>query len=452
MTLQDAIAADDVNQLYRLIEGDINLLDHESEGPFPDTPLHDAAGNGKTKVAMEIAILKSSFPRKLNRGGYSPIHLALQNKHYDTVRALMTLNPELVRVHGRGGITPLHFVAGTIVDNEQDNVKLLELLAEFLSTCNSSIKDLTNQCETAVQIAVRAGNIEAFKVLFGWLKLVHLTKILDWKDQDGDTALHIATSERQPEIIKLLVKYADVNAKNFESKTALEIFKESPSGSPDVAKRFHDEGHQARHYTPTLSLSQYFGREQKHSEKWARFFNVQDKSNRDMIIVVSILIATATYQAALTPPGGYWQDSSSNSTFVTANSSSIAIGKPHEAGGIILSGKRLIVYSIYNSVAFLASIATFLAAALRLERSTFMVCFNVELFCFAFLISITTQIPETDMAAQDALMLLLWFSLPAILSFPIYAMYKTLKLASVRRRVDATWRHLENFPGSEDGK
>ncbi|KAF8041288.1 hypothetical protein BT93_A0031 [Corymbia citriodora subsp. variegata] len=100
MALQEAIAADDVNELYSLIEQDENLLDHGSKGPFPNTPLHDAAGQGKTKVAMEIAILKPSFARKINRGGHSPMHLALQNKHYHTMRALMTLDPELIRVQG----------------------------------------------------------------------------------------------------------------------------------------------------------------------------------------------------------------------------------------------------------------------------------------------------------------------------------------------------------------
>ncbi|KAI6704302.1 hypothetical protein NL676_013438, partial [Syzygium grande] len=199
MTLQEAIAADDVTELYSSIERDENILDRGSAGPFPNTPLHEAADKGKTKVAMEIAILKPSFARKLNRGGHSPMHLALQNKHYDTARALMTLDPKLIRVRGRGGITPMHFVAGEKGDNERDNEELLELLAEFLSACKSSIKDLTSQCETAVHIAVKNHNIGAFKVLLGWLKSVHLTTILSWKDQDGNTVLHIAVSEQQPE-------------------------------------------------------------------------------------------------------------------------------------------------------------------------------------------------------------------------------------------------------------
>ncbi|KAK3433587.1 hypothetical protein EUGRSUZ_L00115 [Eucalyptus grandis] len=198
--LQQAINHNNVDELYSLIKGDENLLDHGSEGPFPNTPLHDAARTGKTKVAMEIATLKPSFARKLNCEGYSPMHLALLNKHYHLVRALITLEPELIRVRGQGGFTALHFVSWKIGDNEQENVELLELLAEFLSTCKSSIEDLTNKCETAIHVAVRRGNTEVFKVLFGWLKRVHLTQILNWKDQDGDTALHIAALEKQPEV------------------------------------------------------------------------------------------------------------------------------------------------------------------------------------------------------------------------------------------------------------
>ncbi|KAK3433586.1 hypothetical protein EUGRSUZ_L00113 [Eucalyptus grandis] len=198
--LQQAIDHDDVDELYRLIEQDQDLLDQGSRGPFPNTPLHYAVDEGKTKVAMEIAILNSSFAQKLNRRGYSPMHLALQKKHYDIVRALITLNPELIRVRGRGWITPLHFVSREMGENEQGNVELLDLLAEFLSACKSSVEDLTSQCETAVHIAIKNCNIKAFKVLFGWLKRAYMTEILDWKDQDGNNVLHIAASQNQPEV------------------------------------------------------------------------------------------------------------------------------------------------------------------------------------------------------------------------------------------------------------
>ncbi|XP_048139369.1 LOW QUALITY PROTEIN: ankyrin repeat-containing protein BDA1-like [Rhodamnia argentea] len=197
--LQQVIVRGNEDELYRLIEQEADLFDRAFEDPVANTPLHDAADMGQTQVAMEMAILKPSFARKLNQGGHSPMHLALRKKHYRTARALMTLNPELIRVRGRGGITPLHYVAGK-KETEEEVQALMELLAEFLCACKSSIEDLTSRCETAVHVAVKNHNLRAFKVLLGWLKRVHLREILDWKDQDGNTVLHIAVLERQPEV------------------------------------------------------------------------------------------------------------------------------------------------------------------------------------------------------------------------------------------------------------
>jgi len=77
---------------------------------------------------------------------------------------------------------------------------------------------------------------------------------------------------------------------------------------------------------------------------------MEDESALEVIFVVLTLIVVATCQAALTPPEGYWQDSSSNptanSTVISANSSSITLGKPRQAGNIILSSSNLFSYAI----------------------------------------------------------------------------------------------------------
>ncbi|KAG2260074.1 hypothetical protein Bca52824_079368 [Brassica carinata] len=72
-------AAGHIEELYKLIAEEQNILGHFDEVPFCETPLHVAAENGKTHFAMELLTLKPSLALKLNVSGFSPVHLALQN-------------------------------------------------------------------------------------------------------------------------------------------------------------------------------------------------------------------------------------------------------------------------------------------------------------------------------------------------------------------------------------
>ncbi|KAF8031539.1 hypothetical protein BT93_D0683 [Corymbia citriodora subsp. variegata] len=360
--LQQAIENDDVDELHRLIVEDRKLLDRVSNDPFPNTPLHIAAAVEKTQVAMEVAILKPLFARKLDLEGYSPMHLALQHEHFYIVRALITLNTELIQKEG---------------DNE------LELLAEFLYACRSSIKDLTSQCETAVHIAVKNHNIKVFKVLFGWLKLVCLTRILDWKDKYGNTVLHIAVSEKQPEVIKLLIGHTNVNARNLLDKTALEIFQVNPCGGQDVAKRLRRQGCRARLFTPTLSLSQAFS-----VGKFIPVSSIRGEATCNITLIVPTLITTATYQAALNPLA--------NSPVVIANSSDISIGKPHQAANLVLSGSKLYYFAYVNTATFLISVSIIWAMAIPLLPGSLWVCISLTYLGLAYFYPLVSEFPKSN--------------------------------------------------------
>ncbi|KAF7847680.1 hypothetical protein BT93_L2729 [Corymbia citriodora subsp. variegata] len=360
---------------------------------------------------MEIAILKPPLARKLNRGGYSPMHLALQKKHYHTVRALMTLDLELIRIHRRGGITPLHFVAGKIGDNEGATQKHSRFCLDDLI-------------------------------------------IFNWKDQNGDTVLHIAVSgEQQLEIIKLLIGYTKVHAKNLQHKTALQIFQEDPNCNQDVEDRLRHQEHRARRSTPTLSLSQYFSMELTCFEKHAGYFGTRNENVCEMLLIVSTLIVTATYQAAFTPPEVYWQDSSSNnpanSTAVTANSSSTAIGKPHQAGNLILSGVNLLCFTVLNSLVFTASIGTVWATAITLYPDTKMVYLSLCLLSIAYFVFVTIEIPKSDMLTVMILFGFYEYSLVTMLLLPIYVVLKHYR---VLYRIDAARRRVGSLLGSKDRK
>uniref|UniRef100_A0A1J3G1K6 Ankyrin repeat-containing protein n=2 Tax=Noccaea caerulescens TaxID=107243 RepID=A0A1J3G1K6_NOCCA len=203
--LKKAAQDGDIERLYELIAGDPDILEQIDKLSFRETPLHVAAEKGQTHFAMEVMNLKPSLALKLNASGYSPMHLALQGNHVRMVRGFVAVDSSLVSIKGRGRITPLHHVA-RIGDGE--------LLSEFLLACPSSIQDLTIRCETAVHVAVKSRQFEAFKILLGWIERVKREEILNWKDEDGNTVFQIAASMNQTEVMKLLGKSVNVNAQS----------------------------------------------------------------------------------------------------------------------------------------------------------------------------------------------------------------------------------------------
>ncbi|XP_012834232.1 PREDICTED: receptor-interacting serine/threonine-protein kinase 4-like [Erythranthe guttata] len=179
-----------IASLYSLIRGDPDFLQTFDRSQFADTPLHRAAGEGCTQLALEIQRLMPSFGRKLNPDGLTAVDLAMRRGHRQTVRALVKLSPELVGVQGREGITPLHYAA------ETDDA---ELLQEFLFRCPKSVEELTVREESAVHVAVKNRKLAAVRVLVTWLQKTGRINVLEWKDCNGDTVLHLATSTNQPE-------------------------------------------------------------------------------------------------------------------------------------------------------------------------------------------------------------------------------------------------------------
>ncbi|KAF8032094.1 hypothetical protein BT93_D1110 [Corymbia citriodora subsp. variegata] len=441
--LQLAIANDDVDELHNLIREEPKLLDRLSNDPFPNTPLHLAAAAGKTQMAMEIAILKPLFRRKLNSEGDSPMHLALQFEHYQTVRALMTLDHKLIRVRGRCGFTPLHYVAKKEGENE------LELLAEFLWACKSSIEDLTSRCETAVHVAVQNSNLEAFKVLFSWLKRAYLTEILNWKNEDGHTVLDIVDlKKRNNAECEKLTKISDLLTRIQITDRLVGYFRLNPSGCQDLAE-------ESRPPPGNFSLSRYLRKELTVLEKYLIWFNHQNESARNIILLVATLIATASYQAGLSPPGGYWGDNSSNSpvnsTVVTANSSGIAVEKPHKAGDLIMSGKYLHQFTVLNSLVFMASIITIWSHAIPLLPDTLLVYFLVDIVVAAYFCTATIAFPKSDAATATLIVGFFMGLLSVVLVVP-GSLWLNIFTNKLRLRADAIGRHVGNSLESKDRK
>ena len=204
--VRDAALSGDIGTLYQLIGEDVDVLKRIDMMQFVDTPLHIASAAGNTDFAMEMMYLKPSFATKLNKDGFSPLHLALQNGHTRLVLSLLKINKSLVSVKGKMGYTPFHY----LVMKESDR----DLLTKFLKDYPHCIYDMTSRDETALHVAA-SNNLKALKVLLRWLMKTNNCSmwqkhiILDSKNRDGETVLHIAVSNDQPdpEVDSILFTY-----------------------------------------------------------------------------------------------------------------------------------------------------------------------------------------------------------------------------------------------------
>ncbi|KAK8277229.1 hypothetical protein V6Z11_D10G252800 [Gossypium hirsutum] len=278
--LRKAARTGKVNELYRVILRNGNVLRRVDEVEFIDTPLHIAAEEGCIEFAMEMMNLKPSFSRKLNHQGLSPLHIAVRKGHKEMALRFLEIDKQLIR---------------------------LGLLDTFLEASPDCIQDVTIENRTALHIAIQNNRLDVLQLLIRTLKRKdYYWEVVNWKDKDGSTALHIAATHDQPQMLKLLLDCkADKHATNQVGWTALVI-----------AQRHNNRENIAILQGSFIPVVSNFKRKlEKHVVKYVTkaslliFQNMDNISadDRNALLVILGLLLTATYQATLSPPGGVWQ-------------------------------------------------------------------------------------------------------------------------------------------------
>ncbi|WJX87940.1 hypothetical protein P8452_70074 [Trifolium repens] len=344
----------DIDLLYTVLKNKATILENIDSEQLIKTPLHIAVSKGHIPFTIEIMNWKPSFALKLNPEGLSPIHLAIQNKRM--MLCLVGMNKDLVRVRGKRGWTPLH-LASQIGD--------VDILDKLLHACPDSLEDVTVLGETALHIAAKNNNYDALHLLVYFLRKnkgrgsgMLEYKILRQKDNLDNTILHISVENKIPkEIIQLLIKtkYRHLNAKNSESKTALdmatdtEIIKLLSSAGAKYSSKLSDSKTLTSKHKPIITM-------------WdeveiyiSRLKNIITEEQRSTSMIILTLVVTATYQSVLSPPGGFYQaNASDNNVNITASSNS-TISSLGTAGKSVLSKDDFLMFSYFSMCSFFMS-------------------------------------------------------------------------------------------------
>ncbi|CAL5442450.1 unnamed protein product [Camellia sinensis] len=201
---------------------------------------------------------------------------------------------------------------------------------ELLAASLDSVEHVTVRGKTALHLAVKNNQIEALRVLVEHLKNIKKEGVLSMEDEHGSTILHLAILGRQYEFVDLLLgkhsvtrAVVEVNSLNKNNLTALDVLLSFQRRADDReiedvlrqagAKRASDL------HTSTLALtSQNQGVTTNLSNDWSvtiertlsparqlldyfKYDKFRDSPSetRNTMLVIAILIATATYQPCL---------------------------------------------------------------------------------------------------------------------------------------------------------
>ncbi|GKU87095.1 hypothetical protein SLEP1_g1546 [Rubroshorea leprosula] len=194
------------------------------------------------------------------------------------------------------------------------------LSLKFLEACPVCITDVTIQGQNAIHIAISNNNFETLELLVCWLeKITHkdadiwYKQVLNGIDRGGNTVLHIAASINHPRMIRLLLAYKMIskNEVNLNGQSALDMLSGQVNSS-ETANILRQAGCLEAERIParqTLaeSLRTRMSCSQKLRRTMVRQNNMISNDMRNAMLVVAVLILTATYQTCLSPPGGVWQ-------------------------------------------------------------------------------------------------------------------------------------------------
>ncbi|XP_048326766.2 ankyrin repeat-containing protein BDA1-like [Ziziphus jujuba] len=335
-------------------------------------PLDIASTAGHVEFVKEIIRLRPDFAKQVNQDGFSPIHIAAALGNLEIVREFMKVDQKLCRLEGRNRWTALHYAASR---------GKVDTIQEMLLACPESIEDVTVQNETALHLAVKNCQFQAINFMVTWVREMKKDEILDMKDEHGNSILHLATWRKQRQVVEWLISNPgtnplplEVNAVNKSGLTALDVLLifTSEAGDREIEEILRNAGaRRARDMIMSLSTTPPYEITNNNIQtpsaangpttsdlcadnlvNYFKFKRGRDSPSdaRTALLVIAVLVATATFQAGLNPPGGVWQDTKLDGS--TGNPS-------HDAGRSILGSYASVTYllfMLFNTIGFSVSI------------------------------------------------------------------------------------------------
>ncbi|XVE50531.1 hypothetical protein DITRI_Ditri01bG0169900 [Diplodiscus trichospermus] len=295
-----------------------------------ESPLYLAAREGMLEIVNEILTSTNNSSAHGGSEGQTALHAAVIERHHGIMQALLTAKPELIREVDYHGRTSLHYAASLrdlqtvkqLLDLDDTVAYVLDkhgksplhlaasnghvtVVREIIRRCPDSAELLDLGGCNALHAAILKGKGNVIRYM---LETTETEGLINQPDNDGNTPLHLATMGRKFWIVRYLIwdKRVDQRAKNKNGQTASDIdhsIREScltvPCQTVSVIWRNFSS-------QPAWSIREDIPPSANQEAEDAKIQSY--KQMAQTLLMVTTLIATVTFAAAFTMPGGYYQD------------------------------------------------------------------------------------------------------------------------------------------------
>ncbi|KAJ9159273.1 hypothetical protein P3X46_024789 [Hevea brasiliensis] len=270
-------------------------------GPNGKTALHEAVISRDEDLTRKILDKSNSLTKEQDNEGRTPLHYA----SYFNLPAIVQMllegdNKSAAYIGDNDGKTPLHIA---IICGKSH----LMVVEKIMSDCPDCSELADNEGKNVLHFAVESGNFKGVQII---TEEPSLANLINQKDKEGNTPVHLAAAFGFESLTEHHL--VDKKAVNNENLTALDVVLETKDETYELlgytARKLRRAG-----YEQGRPLIQLRAREQhKITDESISELKKVSKSHQ----IVATLIATVTFTAGFTLPGGYNQDGPGKGTTI----------------------------------------------------------------------------------------------------------------------------------------
>ncbi|GJN07332.1 hypothetical protein PR202_ga25154 [Eleusine coracana subsp. coracana] len=240
---------------------------------------------------------RPALANQVDSNGSTPLHFASSDGDHSLVRTILRAAPPRTayrKDHAGGGLSALHVASRMGHDR---------VVKEILKSCPDAAELRDDGGGTFLHVAAREkrSSVVALAVKDSDLRRI----LLNARDGEGNTALHVAVAAGAPRVVETLLSKGKIPADvlNNAGHTAFDLVAESTSYFTMVSLVVMLVAFKAQHRP----------QRQDHAKPWNCTGVVQGiEKTSDSLAVVAVLIAAAAFAAGFNLPGGYGDDGTPN--------------------------------------------------------------------------------------------------------------------------------------------